>query len=473
MKHHAFSKLKVVVVFLVLSLIFSACAAPAVPAGGESAGDAADANGARQFEGTELNLLYFAMTYTNGLQELLPEFEEETGIKVNFELLDEQASVQKTQLELASGTGNYDLVGIQSGNMPLYGQNGWVTPVEEFYDTPLSDPDVLNLDDFIGSTMDAMKYEGVQNCLPMFAATTILYYRLDIFDEFGIDGPPATYDDLIEIASTVHTDEIPAIALRGSPQSPAGNVWSFGTFFYGEGAEYFTDFPNDMTPVVNSPEAITALENFIELKQNYAPEGVASYVFNDVVTAMQQGNVVMVIDGAPLAGRILNPDESKVIDKLGFAVVPAGADGQKAAFAAHGLCIAADSPNQEAAYKFLEWATSSETMRKVGLNSNHLAVTRNSVWEDPDFISKYDFDYGGGSFLKAYQDSLAVAVPEYHPPFAAWELIGQRMGQAVQEAEIGEKTPEEALNDANENMAQILRDEGYFSNSRFGVNRSC
>ena len=58
------------------------------------------------------------------LVELLSEFEAETGIKVNMELLEEQASVQKTQLELASGTGNYDIVGVVSGNMPLYGQNG-------------------------------------------------------------------------------------------------------------------------------------------------------------------------------------------------------------------------------------------------------------------------------------------------------------------------------------------------------------
>ncbi len=462
MKHRIFSDMRLVVILLTFSLVFGACAAPAAPAVGEPAGeDAAAADDARAYEGTELNLLYFAMTYTDGLNEVLAEFEEETGIKVNIELLDEQSSVQKTQLELASGSGNYDLVGIQSGNMPLYGENGWVTPVEDFYDSPLANSDVLDIDDFILSTLDALKYDGVQLCLPMFAATTILYYQLDKFEEHGIEGPPETYDDLIEIASKVHTEEIPAIALRGSPQSPAGNVWSFGTFFYGEGAEYFVDFPDDMTPTVNSPEAITALENFVELKQNYAPKGVASYVFNDVVTAMQQGNVVMAIDGAPLAGRILNPDESKVIDNLGFAVVPAGAAGRKAAFTSHGLCITADSPNQEAAYKFLEWATSADTMKKVALDSNHLAVTRNSIWEDPDFIAKYDYDYGGGSFLKAYQDSLAVAVPEYHPPFAAWELIGQRMGQAIQEAEIGLKTPEEALNDANEDMTQILRDEGY------------
>ena len=61
-----------------------------------AAGEAAVAEGERPYEGTELNFLYFAMTFTNGLVELLPEFEAETGIKVNMELLEEQASVQKT-----------------------------------------------------------------------------------------------------------------------------------------------------------------------------------------------------------------------------------------------------------------------------------------------------------------------------------------------------------------------------------------
>ena len=406
-------------------------------------------------------MLYFSMTYTDGLMALLPEFEEMTGIHVEMELLDEQGAVQKAQLELASGTGNFDIVGIVSGNMPLYAQNGWVTPVENLYGSDISNPEVLNLDDFVGSTLDALKYNGVQQCLPIFAATTILYYQIDIFEENGIEGPPTTYDELLEIAAKINTDEVPAIALRGNPPASSGNIWSFNSFFFGEGAQYFADFPNDMTPTVNSPEAIRALTNFVELKQNYAPEGAAAYVFNDVVTAMQQGNVAMTIDGAPLAGRILDPEQSRVVGNLGFAVMPGGAAGPKPGFASHGLCVTAESMHQEAAYQFLEWATSFDTMKKIAINSPHLAVTRNSLWEDADFIAKYDFDYGAGSFIKAYQDSLNLAPPDYYPPFPAWNLVGERMGQAVQEAEIGTKTPEQALNDANEGIRQILEDEGY------------
>ena len=77
----------------------------------------------KPYEGTNLNFLYGATAFLNGLKELEPEFEELTGISVEFELLDEEGSVRKTQLELASGAGNYDVVGIQSGNIPLYAEN--------------------------------------------------------------------------------------------------------------------------------------------------------------------------------------------------------------------------------------------------------------------------------------------------------------------------------------------------------------
>ena len=52
----------------------------------------------KPYEGTSLNFLYLATAFTNGLKELEPEFEALTGISVEFELLDEEGSVRKTQL---------------------------------------------------------------------------------------------------------------------------------------------------------------------------------------------------------------------------------------------------------------------------------------------------------------------------------------------------------------------------------------
>jgi multiple sugar transport system substrate-binding protein len=415
----------------------------------------------KRFAGTELNLLYFEISFIPGLRDLLPEFEEKTGIKVNVETLSEQAARQKVQIESATGSGAFDIVGVQSGSMPLYASNGWVLPLEKFFEDPkLSDPAQLAIDDFIPSTLDGMAYEGKQYCLPFFAATVILYYQIDKFREAGITEPPKTFEELLEVAAKVHTEEVPAIGMRGTPPSTAGNIWLFNLFLYGEGGKYFADFPKDMNPVVDSPESLKALEIFTKLKQDYAPEGAVNFVFDDVVTAMQQGKVVMSIEGAPLAGRILDPSQSKVAGNLGFAVVPGGSAGPKPAFAAHGLCVSAASENPEAAYLFLEWATSRETMVKVSQNSSYLATTRDSVWTDPAFISKYNFDFGGGSFLKAYQDSLKNAPADYYPPFAAWGLVSDRMGQAVQAVEIGQETPADGLAAANSDMENILKEQG-------------
>jgi ABC-type glycerol-3-phosphate transport system substrate-binding protein len=416
----------------------------------------------RQFEGTELNLVYQNQGFIAALREIAPEFETLTGIKVNVETLSEAAAIQKMQLELATGSSAYDIVGVQSGNLPLYADNNWILPVESFFgNASISDPAQLGINDFIPSTLDGMASGGTQYCLPYFAATVILYYQIDKFRDAGITEAPKTFAEFVEAASKVHTSEVPAIAMRGSPAAAAGNIWPFNLFFYGEGAEYFVDFPNDLTPTVNSPEAVKALETWVEIKQNYSPEGAVNFVFDDVVTGMQQGNVVMVIDGAPLAGRILDPEQSKVSGNLGFAVVPGGPAGPNPSFASHGLCVAGGSKNAEAAYMFLEYALSAEQMVNISQFSNYLATPRNSVWEDASFVEKYNFDFGGGAFLEVYQESLAVAPADYYPPFPGWQLVGERIGQAVQEAEIGQKSPKDALDDANADILDILTEEGY------------
>lgn len=73
----------------------------------------------RQFEGTTLDLLYAEISFIPGLKELLPEFEELTGIHVNIETLSEAAARQKAQIESASGSGAFDIVGIQAAIFPF------------------------------------------------------------------------------------------------------------------------------------------------------------------------------------------------------------------------------------------------------------------------------------------------------------------------------------------------------------------
>ena len=414
-------------------------------------------NGQSDAEGeTTVTMLTLEQAYPNGLKALASEFKAETGINLEIETMAQSTLLQKVGVELASKSSSYDMLFLEADRIPRFAGGGFIEPLDDYVSNPAY-PDA-KLDDFIKSTLDAYRYKGKLYALPYFAACQIMYYRGDILEEAGY-GAPKNYDELLEISRKIHSDPVPAIAMRG--QAGTHNMWVWSQFLYGMGGHFFKDYPNDLTPVVNSPQAVEALKVYVELMQDYSIPGAASAIYDDVVIAMQQGNVAIAIEGGPLGGRILDPSKSKVIGKVGFAVPPAGTEGAFPPFTAQANVINGASKNKEAAYKVLEWSTRAETMKRLALDSMHIAVTRDSVWEDQDFLDKYDFDYGYGSFVKAYQDTLAAGPSWYRPAFELWSECRDRVGLAVQEAVVRKASSEEALNKANEDITNLLKKNGF------------
>jgi ABC-type glycerol-3-phosphate transport system substrate-binding protein len=414
----------------------------------------------KEFSGSKITVLNMQQSYSKGLEAQLPEFEKLTGIKVEQETMGQQNVVQKINVEMAAHSNTYDLVFAESDRLPQYVESGWLEDISRYFNNKrLTDGSFLDKKDFIKSTLDAFKYDGKYYGLPYMAATVIMYYRKDIFDKYGISGPPDTFDDLLQAAKKINTPEVPAIALRGQPGAVM-NVWHWSMFLYGMGGRIFKDYPQNFTPVLNSPKAEKALQVYCKLMQDYSSPGAASANFDDIVLAMQQGKVAIAIEGAPLGGRILDPAQSKVRGKLGFALIPKGPGGRYPAFTAQGFVIPKGSKNKGAAYLFLQWATSKNVLKNIAIKGTHVAVTRKSLWSDPDFIKKYNFDFGAGSYLQAFQKSLEIAPTWYRPTFEKWTEVGDRIGLAVSEAIVKKKTPKEALAEANRDITQIVKRAG-------------
>ena len=413
----------------------------------------------KPFAGQTIYVLTEVENYADGLMELSKEFTEKTGVTVEIETLSQMAAQQKVTVEATSGSDAYDLLYMEGDYIPRLAGGNFIYPIDDFLqDQTLNIVDV-DLDDFIKSTLQAFQYQGKQYCLPFKAATQIFYFRPDILATFGIKEPPKTFQELLEMSRKVHTSEMPAIAMRG--QAGTHNMWVFSQFLYGYGARLFKDWPSDLTPTVYSPEAVKALKIYVELMQNYSIPGAASADYNDVTIAMQQGKVVFAIEGAPLAARILDPEKSKVVGKLGFAVPPAGDKEQLPPFTSQCFAINSASKHKEAAYLFQTWSSSQEVFKKVALMKKYPSVTRFSVWNDPEFRKKYDYDFGHGSFTQAYRDTLAAAPAWYRPAFKDWALVRDRVGIAVQEAVVNKKTPEQALEDAQNDISRMLTERGY------------
>ena len=411
----------------------------------------------KKYDGQEVNMICMTITWCVALEEQLDDFKELTGVTVNLDLFEESAAHQKVRTELASGSGAYDIVWVQANWSIPYAKQGWLTPLQPLIDDPeLTDPELLEYADFMESLTNLMRYEGELYGLPFFAATIITYYRADLLEAAGIDPSQLdTIEGFYAAVEALNKDGVAGVAMRGHPDESS---WHQTVFLKGLGGSYFEDIKNEKyQPTLNSPESIEAAGLYADMIANHSPEGAVNFKFSDVVVAMQQGNTAIIMEGAPLGGRINDPEKSTVRGKLGYAMVPQGPGGRHPAFTGHGVALAADAPNLEPAWLFLQWALSRDLTLKIALESNHVAVSRNSVWEDPAFIEKWNLPGAGGDFLKAFQDSLNAADPDYRPRISGWGEVNRAYGEALQSIMLGEKSAEDAMADVQAKAEEVMK----------------
>ena len=414
-------------------------------------------------EPTKIRVLMMASAAGKGLPEMVADFESKNpNIKVEeITYSPEKGYDTKAELELAAGGGTYDVVWVTGGAYQRWVKNEWIMDLLPFiHDPKLTDAASFNFEDFIGGAIRFFTVEGKLYALPILHSTQVLFYRKDIFEKFGIAAPPDTWDELMEIARKIHTPEVGAIGMRGSRER-GGVMWTFPQVLYTFGGKVVKDFPNDMHPVFDSPEAIKAAEYYAELLQKYGYKGTLSAHYKDISAAMQQGKMAMLIDGYPGVGPYEDPAKSVVAGKLGFYFVPGGPSGRWPAFNAHGLTIPVGSKNKEAAWEFIKWALSLERQLRGGLEQNEIALTRKSVLLHPEYLKKYN--YGGGQLMRVVAEQLDKHVKSFYreltPEYGDVEDI---CGIAMSKVLADEETAEKALKEANQQLYEVYKEAGYY-----------
>ena len=99
------------------------------------------------------------------------------------------------------------------------------------------------------------------------------------------------------------------------------------------------------------------------------------------MASLTQGRAAMWIDGDGWAPPIEDPNASRVVGKIGYALVPAGPKGQYSSTYGDGIGIAQTSTKKEAAYLYCQWAVS-KTMGARLLQSGGGVPFRNSILND-------------------------------------------------------------------------------------------
>jgi ABC-type glycerol-3-phosphate transport system substrate-binding protein len=414
----------------------------------------------KQVEGESISVAVIPASYFDNLGTLLPQFEALTGIKVRLEKVPPGQIRQKAMLDLSSKTATYSTHAADPMYYPLYVANKWVEPLDKYLNDPtLTDPAWYRYDDILKAWRDADSVDGKPYGIPYDGEVTVQVYRKDLYDAKGLK-PAETYDELLANAKALNdpANRIHGLALRGF--SGAGqNMYIYPSLFRGFGGNWF----QGKDVVVNSPEAVRALQWYVDALTAYAPPAVRNWNWPDIADAFSQGTVATYLDAHSSAAVLNNPEKSKVIGKIGFARWPKGPSGKRVTSIwnwGFPINAALTERQKKATWLFITWATSAETQARTSWKfagpAKRSGLNRVSSWRSPEFAAA--MSGAGVNFIPAALESLQQDTDvEWRPRVPQWPAIGETMATAIQSALVGQKKPKEALDEAQARIQQILK----------------
>ncbi|WP_420013078.1 extracellular solute-binding protein [Tateyamaria sp.] len=233
-------------------------------------------------------------------------------------------------------------------------------------------------------------------------------------------------------------------------------VGRFYEMVVAEGGNYLDE---DKRPIFNSEAGQRALQWFVDLYEAQAvPAGTISYVWDDLGQGFASGTVALNLDWPGWAGFFNDPDSSKAAGNVGVAIQPMGSVTRTGWSGHHGFSVTNDCANQDAAVSLVRFLTSEES--QLAESSGGSLPTRSAVWEANVAAAQAGDDPFRAEALAAF-----VAGAEYAfavPPVPEWGESTNIVFPELQAAIVGDKTVEQALNDAAEAVDELMRESGYY-----------
>lgn len=418
------------------------------------------------------------------IADIIDEFEELTGINVDYTLTSWGEMYAKEISDMVRGAGIYDFIYIEQDIVFSYMEKGWLTDLTELMEKR---PDLvypeLDLDDFLGF-IDYFKDErGHLYGLIMESFLKTYCYRKDLFahpeireafkTKYGWDLRPAVnweeYEQIAEFffkdAPKIlgfpiygHSAQVKGVTLPYTFVEtwwPSHGVWNWGIDMEVMRAETEeatkkraeAGLPPPPTPLMDSPESAKALARFIKLL-GYAPPGVMTYTWEGAAGAIATEKAVQgLVYGDQLAWVATDPARSAVIGKVRCTLPPTEPGVMEAAEKGIGYIgyydggafgIPYSSKNKEAAWLLIQYITRKEGARYIA--EKGFAPIRKSILEEM-VGSPIDVETGYFTLMKEKSHLFRGA-----PPFPFHKvLIEGPLMKWLHKAVIGEVDPETAV----------------------------
>ena len=390
----------------------------------------------------EIRVLLANHPYGELLKTAIPDFEKETGIKVNVESLQESQLTTKLTTEFATKSSSVDVFmtrPLQEGKM--FYKNGWYEPLTAY-----------DFADFPANAMQVATFGSKVYIVPIVTEWQVMYYRKDLFEKAGL-AVPTNFTELEAAAQKLNSADVAGFASRGKG---AAAVTQLSTYIYNYGGRYL----DKGQAVFASKDAVDAIRFYGKMLAAYGPQGVTSMSWENIMPLFQAGKVAMWTDASVFYGQIVDPAKSQVpAENVGIANVPAGPKAQTPFIVVSwGMAVAKQSKNKDLAQKFIAWATSADLQKKA-LAAN-ITVARNSAWDDAVVVAKVN-----QGLIETRAFAAKNGFPFDRPYMSAVGEARDRIGELVIESinTKGESADLEAMaKEKAQNVNELLEDTGEF-----------
>ncbi|MDV6374990.1 ABC transporter substrate-binding protein [Deinococcus arenicola] len=407
------------------------------------------------------------------MQKLSPEFTKKyPDINVKWVVLPENDLRQKVTLDVASGAGSFDVATVGAYEVPIWAKNGWLDPLTPLFAKNADIAKSYKVDDLIPGVRKALTVGGNLYAVPFYAESSMTFYNKDLFKAAGLTMPvQPTWSQIQGFAAKIHkpTSGVYGICLRGLP-GWGENAAVFSTVVNTFGGRWYD---KDWKAQLNTPAWKSAMTFYVDILKKYGPPGATSNGFTESLSLMSQGKCGMWVDATVAAGLLSDPKASAISKSVGFANAPVGPGTPKGNhwYWSWNLAIPKSSKKEDAAFKFITWATSQEYIAMVAKEKGSWASvppgTRVSTYNNPNYKK------AAGAFSGLVQSAINSAdvtnatkdpVPYTGIQYVAipqFQALGTQVGQFLAGAISGQTTVDQALKQAQTAADKVAKDGGY------------
>ena len=393
--------------------------------------------------------------------QLAPQYEKETGVKVDVQLIGRDAIHEKMATLFAAQDSSFDIFNLDYNWIPEFGEAGHLVPM----DNVLSAQDKS---DFLPLALKVATWKDKLLGIPQTIHPALLWYRKDLYENpkvmadfksaTGHDlAAPKTMDQWLEQVKFFNGRTINGQKLSGWAAQAAkgfGNVHTWLSFCYSYDCKPFN---NDFTKsTLSTPQSKAATARWAEMMK-YMPEGANQFAYDNVTTAAQQGTIATAIQWSWGAFAVDDPKASKTVGKWAFTQIPAGPSGTSSAHLAEWvISVSKYSKNIEESKKFAAWL---ETKKNDVFQADHGGgdPVRASSYDDPQLTAQTIENSDVLRFRRLPHVLTAMKTAQPRPFFPAeesWETTFSTQLSAISQ---GQATVDQGLAAADAGVDKSLK----------------